>query len=86
MRTRPFSKAKDPVSGSSSERAPTARRATGAIPKFFSIAQVAELLEVSTKTVRRWIDQRLLAAHRVGGLVRIAEHDLRVFLTQHRDY
>jgi hypothetical protein len=28
-------------------------RKTTAIPKFFTIAQVAELLEVSTRTVRR---------------------------------
>jgi excisionase family DNA binding protein len=59
-------------------------RETTAIPKFFTIAQVAELLEVSTRTVRRWIDTGVLVTHRFGGVVRVAEHDLRAFLAQHR--
>lgn len=84
MRTRPFPVTADPLSLSPSDRAPTRRRTTGDIPKFFTITQVAELAEVSTRTVRRWIDSKLLVAHRFGGVVRIADHDLRTFLNQHR--
>ena len=53
--------------------------------KFFKIAEVAELLSVSTRTVRRWIDDGLLIAHRIRGVVLIAENDLRAFLALHRD-
>jgi excisionase family DNA binding protein len=84
MRTRPLSEAKDLISHSSTERAPTGQRATGAITKFYTILQVAKLAEVSTRTVRRWIEDGLLVAHRFGRPVRIAEHDLRAFLAQHR--
>jgi excisionase family DNA binding protein len=52
---------------------------------FFSIAQVAEWIGVSARTVRRWIKSDKLVAHRIRGVVRIAEHDLRQFLEAHRD-
>jgi excisionase family DNA binding protein len=84
MRLRPSSSAADLVSPASGDRARMGARKTADIPRFFTIGQVAELLEVSTRTVRRWIDAGLLVAHRVGGVVRIAEHDLRAFLAQHR--
>ena len=50
----------------------------------FTIAEVAERLRVSTRTVRRWIEAGDLVAHRFGGIVRIAETDLRAFLALHR--
>ena len=53
--------------------------------KFFTIHEVAECLNVSTRTVRRWIERGELVAHRFGATVRIAEPDLRGFLAQHRD-
>ena len=52
---------------------------------FFTIAEVAERLRVSTRTVRRWMDAGDLVAHRLGGTIRIAEGDLRAFLAQHRE-
>ena len=52
---------------------------------FFTIAEVAESLSVSTRTVRRWIDAGDLIAHRVSTIVRIAEPDLRAFLALHRE-
>ena len=52
---------------------------------FFTIAEVAEHLHVSGRTVRRWIEAGTLVAHRVGGIVRIAEADLRAFLALHRE-
>jgi excisionase family DNA binding protein len=63
---------------------PRARRGPEAI-KFFTIAEVAGCLNVSTRTVRRWIDRRILVAHQFGGSVRIAEADLNLFLALHRD-
>jgi excisionase family DNA binding protein len=53
--------------------------------KFLTIAQVAEILQVATRTVRRRIAAGELVAHRSGGVVRIAEADLRAFLAVHRE-
>ena len=53
--------------------------------KFFTIKAVAELLDVAQRTVRRWIASGQLVAHRIGGVVRIAESDLQTFLATHRD-
>jgi excisionase family DNA binding protein len=53
--------------------------------KFYTIEQIAECVEVSTRTVRRWIEKGLLVAHRVGGLIRISEADFQRFLATHRD-
>jgi excisionase family DNA binding protein len=52
--------------------------------QFFTISDIAEMLRVSTRTVRRWIDSRQLISHGFGGVVRIAEPDLRAFLALHR--
>jgi excisionase family DNA binding protein len=51
---------------------------------FFTIAEVAERLDVSIRTVSRWIKSGDLVAHRFGNAVRIADSDLRDFLTRHR--
>jgi excisionase family DNA binding protein len=48
--------------------------------KFFTIAEVAERLHVATRTIRRWIKNGDLIAHRHGGVVRISDGDLRAFL------
>jgi excisionase family DNA binding protein len=53
--------------------------------KFLTIAEVAERLHVATRTVRRWIETGDLIVHRIGGVVRIAERDLRAFLALHRE-
>lgn len=53
--------------------------------RFFTIAEVAEIVEVTTRTVRRWLKSGDLVAHRFGGVVRISEDDLRDFLNRHRD-
>jgi excisionase family DNA binding protein len=52
--------------------------------RFFTIAEVAELLGVCTRTARRWIDRKKLVAHDFNGLMRIAESDLRDFIALHR--
>jgi excisionase family DNA binding protein len=53
--------------------------------KFYTIEQIAECLEVSTRTVRRWIKQGLLVAHRMNGLLRVSDADFQKFLDDHRD-
>jgi excisionase family DNA binding protein len=85
MRLRPLSLTADSVAPASGDRARTSARKTTDIPKFFTIVQVAELLAVSTRTVRRWIEKDMLVGHRLGGAVRIAEDDLKAFLAVHRD-
>ena len=52
--------------------------------RFFTIEQIAELMEVSTRTVRRWIEKKLLVPHYINGLVRISEPDFQAFLAAHR--
>ncbi len=61
------------------------RRSGSGLPKCYAIKTVAETLEVSTRTVRRWIARGELIAHRMNGVIRIAEADLRAFLAQHRE-
>ncbi len=61
------------------------RRSGSGMPKFYAIKTVAETLEVSPRTVRRWIARGELIPHRVNGVIRIAEADLRAFLAQHRE-
>ena len=51
---------------------------------FFTVADIAERLDVCERTVRRWIDEGLLRVHRFGRTVRIAEADLAAFLAMHR--
>jgi excisionase family DNA binding protein len=52
---------------------------------FFTIAEIAECLRVTDRTIRRWIEAGDLPVHRIGGIVRIAENDLRGFLALHRE-
>jgi excisionase family DNA binding protein len=51
--------------------------------RLLTIATVAEQLDVYPKTVRRWIEARSLAAHRLGRQSRVGD-DLRAFLLAHR--
>jgi excisionase family DNA binding protein len=55
------------------------------ISRFFTIAQVASLLSVSQRTVRRWIAAHDLLAHKFGRGVRISEVDLKTFLAVSRE-
>jgi excisionase family DNA binding protein len=52
--------------------------------KFFTIAQIAECLAASERSVRRWIKNGLLIAHKINGLVRISEADFQTFLETYR--
>jgi excisionase family DNA binding protein len=53
--------------------------------RFFTIRDVAEFLDVSTRSVRRWIKSGDLPAHRFGAAVRISETDLRAFAAARRE-
>jgi excisionase family DNA binding protein len=66
MPLRPSPLTADLISAASGDCARTGARKATDLPKFFTIEQIAELLEVSTRTVRRWIDAGLLVAHRFG--------------------
>ena len=57
---------------------------TKSVTRFYTVAQVAELLAVSTRSVRRWISAGELLAHKFGRRVRIADVDLHGFLNRHR--
>ena len=61
------------------------RRHAGDRIRFFTIAEVAECVRVAPRTVRRWIANGDLVVHRVGGVVRVAEGDLRAFLALYRE-
>jgi len=53
-------------------------------PPLLSIRAVADHLDVSIKTVRRWIERGDLAAFKVGHQWRIDPEDLDRFLWQQR--
>jgi excisionase family DNA binding protein len=44
------------------------------------IPELAEILQVSTVTIRRWITSGLLPHHRIGKLIRFTELDIESFL------
>jgi len=46
---------------------------------FHTIAQTADQLQVSQRTIRRWIDCGELIAHRFGRQFRISQADLDTF-------
>ena len=51
---------------------------------FLSIQQIADDLNVSIKTVRRWIADNELVAYKLGGQWRVAPMDLDIFLKLRR--
>ncbi len=78
-------------SASPEQDAPPERRASPPrpataprLPRLLAVSEVAELLRVSTKTVRRWIERQELRTHRLGRQLRVAEEDLAAFLGQRR--
>ena len=52
--------------------------------RFFAVEEVAEILGVCDRTVRRWIARKKLIAHDFEGIIRISESDLRAFVAQRR--
>jgi excisionase family DNA binding protein len=56
---------------------------TPALPRFFDVVQVAELLGVCPRTVRRFIKAGELQARRFGRQVRVSEEEYRRFVREH---
>ena len=54
------------------------------LPNLLTIEQTAKVLQVSTKTIRRWIDTGDLIAHRFGRQWRISAADLQSFIRMGR--
>ena len=48
--------------------------------RFYTVTEVADLLEVSKRTVYRWIADRLLVIHKFGRQIRVSEANLRAFI------
>ena len=55
------------------------------LPTLLTVSQVADVLQVNVRTVRRWIDAGDLVAHRIGRGVRVSEADLIAFIRSHRE-
>jgi excisionase family DNA binding protein len=51
---------------------------------FWTIQDLAKDLDVSERTVHRWICMGDLIVHRFGRSVRISDNDRRAFLAAHR--
>lgn len=49
-----------------------------------NVAEVAEMLSVSTKTVRRMIDTGALRHHRIGRAIRVSSEDLTNYVNSTR--
>jgi len=60
------------------------RRSGSGLPKYHTIKAVAEALDVSPRTIRRWIRSGDLIALSNNGVIRIGEGDLWAFLASHR--
>ena len=60
------------------------QRTLGGDQCFRSISDVARLLQVSVKTVRRWIERGELIGHRFGRQWRIHFGDLEAFIKMRR--
>ncbi len=50
-----------------------------------TIPQTATILQVSEKSVRRWIESGDLIAHRIGRQLRISQADLDTFIRMRRE-
>jgi excisionase family DNA binding protein len=50
-----------------------------------SITAVAKRLDVSSRTVRRLIDHKAIAIHRIGRQIRISEADLSAYTQSRRE-
>lgn len=53
--------------------------------RMLTVNQAADLLQVSARTIRRWMTEGDLASHQLGRCRRIAQPDLEAFLRQRRE-
>lgn len=54
------------------------------LPRLLAVSEVAQLLQVSSKTTRRWIEGGELRVHHLGRQLRVSEEDLATFLNRRR--
>lgn len=54
------------------------------LTRLLSIQTVAKNLDVSIRTVRRWIDLDMIPVYRLGRTVRISADDVEAFIGRHR--
>ncbi len=54
-------------------------------PRLLTMAEVANAIGCSLRTVERAIERRQLVATRIGRAVRVSVDDLRTYLDSHRD-
>ena len=55
------------------------------LPALLTIPQTAEHLQVSSKTIRRWIKSGDMVAYRFGHQWRISKSDLHTFIRMRRE-
>ena len=55
-----------------------------ALPSLLTLNQTAEVLQVTTRTLHRWINTGELVVHRIGRQLRISETDLQAFIRTRR--
>ena len=53
--------------------------------QLLSISAVAKRLDVSIRTVRRLIDDKSIAIHRIGRQIRVSEADLAAYVQSRRE-
>lgn len=63
---------------------PTPTQSNAGRPPMLIVKQVADELQHSEKSIRRWIDQGALRVHRLGRSIRIAHDDLNAFVAAQR--
>ncbi len=52
--------------------------------KVYKVSQVAEMMELSQKTIRRMIRGKRIPYHKIGGSVRISHDDIETVLQNTR--
>ena len=60
------------------------RQTRPAFPQFLSISELAERMDVSTKTIRRWIKAGEIRTHKLGRQIRVTEEDAHSFVLRRR--
>ena len=55
------------------------------IDKLLTPDEVGEILQITPKTVRQYINQGLLIASKFGNVWRISEPDLQIFIEQQKN-
>ena len=73
-----------PVGTLAAKAGADAKRSNYQPSRYYTIDGVADLFDVSPRTVRRWIDDGELVAHKINNVVRISDRDLSEFSARHR--